>query len=322
MLFRSESPVVEALAEAADEGKQVAALVELKARFDESNNIVWARALERAGAHVTYGFPEMKTHCKMCLVVRKESGGVRSYAHIGTGNYNPSTARQYTDLGFFTRNEDITLDVSELFNYLTGFSRQTEFRKLLVAPLNLREGILDRIQREERHAKKGKPARIAIKLNSLVDPEVIDALYRASHAGVRIDLVVRGVCCLRPQVEGLSENIHAVSIVGRFLEHSRIYYFENDGKPDVLIGSADAMRRNLDKRIEVLVPVENPRLVEHIRDVVLARYLEDNTHAWELSADGSYTHRTAKGAKAVDAQQWFMENPPSKQLYGRASHPT
>ncbi|MEZ0327238.1 MAG: polyphosphate kinase 1, partial [Fimbriimonas sp.] len=314
----TESPIVEMLAEAAEEGKQVAAQVELKARFDESNNITWARALEHAGAHVTYGFPELKTHCKLCLIVRREQNGVRSFVHIGTGNYNPSTARQYTDLGLFTCDADIAQDVSELFNYLTGFSRQTQFRKLLVAPLNLREGILDRIAKEERLAKKGKHARIAMKLNSLVDPEVIEALYHASAHGVKIDLIVRGTCCLRPQMPELSENIRVTSIVGRFLEHSRLYYFENDGQPVVYLGSADAMRRNLDRRVEVLVPVENQRLVEHLRDVLLKNYLEDNVHAWELRADGTYHRRTpAKSGHAFDVQAWFMANPPSKALYGR-----
>ncbi len=315
----TESPIVEMLAEAAEEGKQVAAQVELKARFDESNNISWARALEHAGAHVTYGFPELKTHCKMCLIVRREQNSVRSFVHIGTGNYNPSTARQYTDMGLFTCDPDIAQDVLELFNYLTGFSRQTQFRKLLVAPLNLREGILDRIAKEERHAKKGKAARIAMKLNALVDPEVIEALYHASANGVKIDLIVRGTCCLRPQVPELSENIQVVSIVGRFLEHSRIYYFENGGEPMVLLGSADAMRRNLDRRVEVLVPVESPRLVEHLREVVLKRYLEDNVHAWDLKPDGTYQKRVAqKPDQSFDSQAWFMANPPSKALYGSA----
>ncbi|MEZ0325155.1 MAG: polyphosphate kinase 1 [Fimbriimonas sp.] len=315
----TESPIVEMLAEAAEEGKQVAAQVELKARFDESNNIGWARALEHAGAHVTYGFPELKTHCKMCLIVRREQNGVRSFVHIGTGNYNPSTARQYTDLGLFTCDAEIAQDVSELFNYLTGFSRQTQFRKLLVAPLNLREGILDRIAKEEKLAKKGKSARIAMKLNSLVDPEVIEALYHATAHGVKIDLIVRGTCCLRPQVPDLSANIRVVSIVGRFLEHSRIYYFENDGEPMVLLGSADAMRRNLDRRVEVLVPVENPRLVEHLREAVLKPYLQDNTHSWELKADGTYQKRQPlKSEQPFDVQAWFMANPPSKSLYGSA----
>jgi polyphosphate kinase len=313
----SESPVVEKLLDAAEEGKQVAAMVELKARFDESNNLVWARALERAGVHVTYGFPEMKTHCKLCLVVRREGKRVRQYAHIGTGNYNPETARIYTDLGLFTDDEAITQDIAELFNYLTGFSRQTEYRKLLVAPVNLREGIVARIRREGVNRKKGKPARIVVKLNSLVDPEVIDALYAASDAGVRIDLIVRGVCCLRPGVAGLSENIGVMSIIGRFLEHSRIYYFENGGTPDVLIGSADAMRRNLDRRIEVLAPVEDPTLAAHLRDHILENCLRDNVKSWDLAEDGTYRRRKPKaGQKPFDAQAFFMANPSTKLLLG------
>jgi polyphosphate kinase len=309
-----ESPLVESLLEAAESGKQVAAMVELKARFDESNNLVWAKALERAGAHVTFGFPEMKTHCKLCLVVRREAGTVKSYAHIGTGNYNPSTSRIYTDLGLFTADEDITQDISELFNYLTGFSRQTKYRKLLVAPVNLREGILARIRREA----KQPGGRIIWKLNALVDPEVIDALYEASQAGVEIDLIVRGVCTLRPGVPGMSENIRVLSLVGRFLEHSRIYYFQNGDSPDVLIGSADAMRRNLDRRIEALVPVERPQLIEHIRHQVLQPCLDDTANAWDLAADGTYHHRTAP--KPYDSQTWFIAHPATKAQF--STHPT
>lgn len=314
----SESPIVESLLDAAEGGKQVAAMVELKARFDESNNLVWARALERAGVHVTYGFPEMKTHCKLCLIVRRRGGGMKQYAHVGTGNYNPGTARAYTDLGLFTCDESITQDISELFNYLTGFSKQTRYRKLLVAPLNLREGILHRIRNEIPTGKKEKPGRIIWKLNALVDPEVIEALYEASNAGVKIDLIVRGVCCLRPGVPGMSENISVMSIVGRFLEHSRVYYFEHGGKPDVLIGSADAMRRNLDRRIEVLVPVENPTLVTHIRDRILNICLKDNVQAWDLDAGGNYIRRQSpKGQKPFDSQKWFMSHPTSRELFAR-----
>jgi polyphosphate kinase len=311
----TESPIVESLLDAAEEGKQVAAMVELKARFDESNNLVWARALERAGVHVTYGFQDMKTHCKLCLVVRREKDGMRQYAHIGTGNYNPSTARHYTDLGLFTCDPALTQDISELFNYLTGFSKQTRYRKLLVAPLNLREGILDRIRREGRHKKDG---RIILKLNALVDPEVIDALYEASAAGVKIDLIVRGICSLRPGVPGLSEGIRVVSIVGRFLEHSRVYYFENAGKPDVYIGSADCMRRNLDRRIEVLVPVENPSLIELVREKILLPSLKDNVRAWDLDASGHY-HRCPhkKREPAFDVQAWSMEHPLTREQFGR-----
>lgn len=310
-----ESPIVESLLDAAEAGKQVAVMVELKARFDESNNLVWAKALERAGVHVTYGFAEMKTHCKLCLVVRREPGGIRSYAHVGTGNYNPVTARLYTDLGIFTCNEEITQDISELFNYLTGFSKQTSYRRLLVAPLNLREGIVERIRRETAlHAKRGG-GRIIFKINSLVDPEVIDALYVASEAGVPIDLIVRGVCCLRPGVKGLSRNVRVRSIVGRFLEHSRVFYFANGGKPDVLIGSADAMRRNLDRRVEVLIPVLDLRIAEHLHDRVLTACLKDNVRAWSLDAEGRYVRIVAKeGEKPFDAQAYLMLNPSSRDL--------
>lgn len=304
-----ESPIVEALLDAAEAGKQVAAMVELKARFDESNNLGWARALERAGVHVTYGFPEMKTHCKLCLVVRRERTGVRQYAHIGTGNYNPATARLYTDLGLFTCDPDITQDISELFNYLTGFSKQTSYRKLLVAPINLREGIVDRIEREtEAHRRHGQ-GRILFKLNSLVDPEVIDALYEASQAGVSIDLIVRGICCLRPGVPGMSDNIRVVSIVGRFLEHSRVFYFANHGDPDVLIGSADLMRRNLDRRIEVLVPIESQELKRRVLEEVLLPCLKDNLQAWELEPDGQYRRRVPGEDTPYSSQAGLMERP-------------
>ena len=309
----TESPIVESLLSAAESGKAVAAMVELKARFDESNNLVWARALERAGVHVTYGFRDLKTHCKLCLIVRREKDGMKSYAHIGTGNYNPSTSRLYTDMGLLTCDEEITQDISELFNYLTGFSRQTKYRKLLVAPVNLREGILDRIENEAEIARRGGKGRIILKVNSLVDPEVIDALYEASLAGVSIDLIVRGVCCLRPKVEGMSENIRVVSVVGRFLEHHRVYYFGRDGKPDVLIGSADCMRRNLDRRVEVLVPVEDERLVLHLRKRILDAYLRDTVRAWELEPDGTY-HRRKPDGEPFDAQEWLMRHPSTKEL--------
>jgi len=303
------------LLDAAENGKQVAAMVELKARFDESNNLVWARTLEQAGVHVTYGFSEMKTHCKLCLIVRRENTGIRSYAHIGTGNYNPVTARLYTDLGLFTKDPAITQDISELFNYLTGFSKQTTYRKLLVAPINLREGILSRVERETLLHKKNGNGRIIFKLNSLVDPEVIDALYEASRAGVKIDLIVRGVCCLRPSVPGMSDNIRVVSIVGRFLEHSRVYYFQNNGLPDVFIGSADLMRRNLDRRIEVLVPVEQSDLIAHLHDHILANCLRDNTQAWHLDAKGEYQKsKRPKSEPAFDSQAFFMAEPSTKLL--------
>jgi polyphosphate kinase len=311
----SESPIVESLLDAAEAGKQVAAMVELKARFDESNNLVWARTLERAGVHVTYGFSEMKTHCKLCLVVRREPSGLKSYAHIGTGNYNPVTSRLYTDLGILTSDTDITQDIAELFNYLTGYSKQTQYRKLLVAPVNLREGIVSRIHREIANRKAGKAAHIIWKVNSLVDPEMIDLLYEASEAGVKIDLIVRGICCLRPGVKKLSENIRVISIIGRFLEHSRIYWFDNAGNPDVYIGSADVMRRNLDRRVEVLVPISNKKLQGHIRNQVLKTCLEDGSKAWNLRSDGSY-ERVQNSAYPLSAQGWFMRNPSTKAQFG------
>lgn len=312
----SESPIVESLLDAAEDGKQVAVMVELKARFDESNNLVWARALERAGAHVTYGFREVKTHCKLCLIVRREPDGIRAYAHIGTGNYNPITARLYTDLALFTCDPDITQDISELFNFLTGFSRQSHYRKLLVAPHNLREGIIERIEREAENKKRSGVGRIIFKLNSLVDPEVIDALYDASEAGVEIDLIVRGICCLRPGVPGLSENIRVRSIVGRFLEHSRVFWFENAGEPEAFIGSADLMRRNLDRRVEVLAPVEDPRLVRHLREVVLQSYLDDNLQTWIELADGTYERLSPGNAPPYEAQQALMSRSSLRLLMG------
>ena len=314
----TESPIVDSLLEAAGEGKQVAAMVELKARFDESNNLVWARALERAGVHLTYGFPEMKTHCKLALIVRRERGGMKSYAHIGTGNYNPVTARQYTDLGLFTCDPEITQDISELFNYLTGYSKQTTYRKLLVAPLNLREGILSRIQREIDFHKLHGNGRIVWKLNALVDPEIVDALYAASSAGLRVELIVRGVCCLRPASPGLSDNIQVKSVIGRFLEHSRIYLFGNNGETDVLIGSADAMRRNLDRRIEVLVPVADRRLVDNIDKEILDAYLRDTDRSWLLEPAGTYRRVVLKkGQKPFDSQLFLMRHPGSRLRFGR-----
>ncbi len=306
----TESPIVEALLDAANNGKQVAAMVELKARFDESNNLVWARALERAGVHVTYGFSELKTHCKLCLIVRREGKKIRLYAYIGTGNFNPTTARLYTDVGLFTCDPDITQDISELFNFLTGFSNQHTYRKLLVAPLNLRDAVIERINREaEKHREHGD-GRIIFKLNALVDPEVIDALYSASNVGVQVDLLCRGICCLRPGVGGLSENIRVVSTVGRFLEHSRIFYFRNGGQQDVLIGSADLMRRNLDRRVETLVPVVSPEIMAYLHDVVLDAYMRDNVQSWELSATGEYARKQPQDGEApFEAQTALMAEP-------------
>jgi polyphosphate kinase len=284
----SASPILQALERAAHNGKQVTALVELKARFDEENNIVWARSLEQAGVHVVYGVVGLKTHCKASLVVRREAEGIRRYVHMSTGNYNPTTARIYTDLGLFTANQEFGEDTSELFNLLTGYSQGRRWRKLIVAPLGMRERILELIEREQRHAEAGKPARIIVKMNALVEPSVIDALYRASQAGVKIDLVVRGTCALRPGVPGVSTNIRVISVVDKFLEHSRIFYFENDGTPDVFLGSADWMPRNFFRRIEVMFPVEDARLKSRLTDELLPLVLRDNVKARELQPDGTY----------------------------------
>jgi polyphosphate kinase len=293
--------------EASERGKQVAVLVELKARFDEENNIEWARQLERAGVHVVYGLLGLKTHCKLALVVRRESDTLRRYVHIGTGNYNPATARLYTDLGLFTASEQVGADATDVFNYLTGLSRQTEFRRLLVAPVNMRERLTAMIEREVEHHKEGRPARIIAKTNSLTDTKIIRALYEASQAGVPIDLVVRGICALRPGVPGLSDTINVVSIVGRFLEHSRIFYFQNGGEEDVYIGSADWMMRNLDRRVEVLVPIEDSRIKTHLKNEVLEVCLSDNTKARRLLPDGKYERvLTTQNEDAVDAQSFFV----------------
>lgn len=303
----SDSPIVRALIDATERGKQVAVLVELKARFDEENNIEWARRLERAGVHVVYGLLGLKTHSKLALVVRREGSHLTRYVHIGTGNYNPATARIYTDFGIFTANEEIGADATDLFNYLTGFSRQTQYRKLLVAPVNLRERTLQLIEREVEHYKAGRRAHIIIKINSLTDTKMIRALYEASQEGVPIDLIVRGICSLRPGVEGLSDNIKVISIVGRFLEHSRIYYFANDGEEDIYIGSADWMLRNLDRRVELIAPVEAPELKKHLKEAVLDVYLRDNTKSRRLLADGTYERvRPLEGEELVDAQAQLM----------------
>ena len=299
----SNSPLVDLLIEAAEAGKQVAVLVELKARFDERNNIVWAHRMESAGIHVVYGLVNLKTHCKLCLVVREESDGIVRYAHVGTGNYNRVTAHVYTDFGLFTANPAVVEEVSEVFNYLTGYSSKQDYRELLVAPLNLRAGFTAMVGREAEHARAGRPARIIIKNNSVADPDMIRVLYRASRAGVRIDMIVRGVCCLRPGIPGVSDNIRVRSIVGRFLEHSRLYYFENGGGPELLFGSADLMERNLDRRVEVLCFVRDPAVRNDLRDNVLKTLLADNSHSMELATDGSY-HAVEKlpGDPAVDAQ--------------------
>ena len=312
----TESPIVESLLEAAEDGKQVAAMVELKARFDESNNITWAKALERGGAHVTYGFRDLKTHAKLSLIVRREPSGLMTYAHIGTGNYNPATAKLYTDFGLFTCDQEICQDIAELFNYLTGFSDQTQYRQLLVAPHNLRDQIIEKIEREVQMVKANKPAAICFKRNSLVDPEVIEALYAASTAGVKVDLIVRGICCLRPHVAGMSDNIRVISIVGRFLEHSRAYYFENGGDPELYIGSADLMRRNLDRRIEVLAPVRDPKLIRALKEKVLDVCLKDTVKAWVLNPTGEYKRiQPSKPAEKFSSHEWFVENPLSRFVF-------
>jgi polyphosphate kinase len=306
------SPVVAALARAAGNGKLVTALVELKARFDEENNITWARELERAGVHVVYGFAGLKTHAKVLLVVRRESGEdgldtIRRYVHLGTGNYNPVTAELYTDMGMLTCDPDLGADVSELFNSLTGFSKQRTWRKLWVAPETLRERLLAAIEREGDHARAGRPARIAAKMNALVDPEIIQALYRASQAGVVVDLLVRGVCCLRPGVPGLSERIQVRSIVGRFLEHSRFVYFEDGGAGRLYLGSADWMQRNLNARVEAVFPVEDPYLKREVL-AVLDLGLRDNVKARELLPNGEYERvRRRVGQRRLDSQARLLE---------------
>ncbi|HEY5751511.1 MAG TPA: polyphosphate kinase 1 [Chthoniobacterales bacterium] len=307
-LYRTsgDSPIVAALMNAARNGKQVTALVELKARFDEANNIQWARKLEEAGASVVYGVIGLKTHCKTLLVVRRENKRIRFYAHLGTGNYHPKTARIYTDLGLLTSNPEITTEVAALFNVLTGLTEYPGFKKLLVAPFDLSDRFLGMIQRERDHALAGKPARIVVKVNSLVDEDIIEALYEASTAGVQIELIVRGICCLRPGVPDVSENIRVISIVGRFLEHSRIFYFLNDGNPEVYLGSADWMPRNLFRRVEVCFPVEAPAIRDQIINDILPAFLTDNVKARELQSDGSYVRlKPAPGQKPTQAQYYF-----------------
>ncbi len=303
------SPIVEALLEASQNGKQVAVLVELKARFDEESNIEWAQKLEREGVHVVYGLPDVKVHCKMAMVVRREGDKIHRYLHLGTGNYNPGTARAYTDLGLFTCNEEIGSDVGDLFNHLTGYSAKKAYRKLLVAPNSIRSGLEKLIRAEmERHAQHGDGYMI-FKMNALEDAGMIRHLYEASRAGVSIDLIVRGVCSLRPGVPGVSENIRVRSIIGRFLEHSRIYYFHNGGEEKVYIGSADLMPRNLNRRVEVLFPIESTRIVRRIRDKILDKYLADQSGSRIMQPDGSFIRQLAKhGKKVVNAQEWFMKH--------------
>jgi polyphosphate kinase len=305
----TDSPIVKYLIEAAERRKQVAVLVELKARFDEENNIFWARELEKAGVHVVYGLVGLKTHSKMTMVVRKESEGVKRYVHLGTGNYNPSTAKLYTDLGLFTANKDICEDVSQIFNYLTGYSEIKEFKKLIVSPINTRTNFLRLIEREIEYKKNGKEAHLIFKFNSLVDPVLIASLYEASNNGVKIDLIVRGICCLKPKVKGLSENITVISIVGRFLEHSRIYYFLNNGDEEVYLSSADLMPRNLDRRVEATFPILDKNIRNVIINDIIKIYLNDNTKARFLNENGDYNKMKPNGDKPnICVQEYLMNN--------------
>ncbi len=305
----SNSPVVNALMEARENGKAVAALIELKARFDEENNIGWARALEHAGVHVVYGVVGLKVHAKLCMVVRREKDGIRSYVHLGTGNYNATTSRIYTDFGFFTCDRQIGEDVANLFNFLTGYARIEKYQKLLVAPVTLRNGIIDRIDREiVAHSEHGD-GHLIFKMNALVDPLCIAALYRASQAGVKVELQVRGICCLRPGIAGISENITVSTIVGRFLEHARIYYFHNGGSEEVFLGSADLMPRNLDRRVEVLFPVENLSLRNNIISTILPVQLNDTIKVRLLNSVGSYERRKPSDTTPpLNAQLWLVDH--------------
>lgn len=301
-----DSPIVEALIEAAERGKQVAVLVELKARFDEENNIQWARRLEKVGVHVVYGVLGLKTHAKVALVVRQEENSLRRYVHLATGNYNPVTARIYTDLGIFTCDPDFGADASELFNFLTGYSRQSNYRKLLVAPINLRERFTTLIRREVEHHQAGRKAHIIAKFNSLTDTNIIEELYAASRAGVSIDLIVRGVCCLRPGLDNHSETIRVGSIVGRFLEHSRAYLFHNDGNEEIYLGSADWMSRNLDRRVEVIFPLQDERLKERVRREVMEVALADHVKMRWLQSDGKYLRPAKHDEGALNSQEYLL----------------
>jgi polyphosphate kinase len=299
------SPIVEALLEAMENEKQVAVLVELKARFDEESNIEWARALEREGVHVVYGLLGLKIHCKCLMVVRREGDTIRRYVHLATGNYNAVTAHLYTDIGVLTASENIAQDTTDLFNYLTGYSAKTNYSRLLVAPVNLRSRMEELVRREIEHHKAGRPAHLIFKMNALSDPQMIGLLYQASQAGLRVDLLVRGICCLRPGLPGISENIGVTSIVGRFLEHSRIYYFRNGGDEEIYLGSADLMGRNINRRVEVVFPVETPEMIRQLREV-LYLYLADNVKARAMHSDGTY-HRVTTGTQKLNAQEWLIQ---------------
>jgi polyphosphate kinase len=309
-LYRTgkDSPIVRSLIRASQLGKQVTALVELKARFDEENNIEWARRLENEGVHVVYGISTLKTHSKVLLVVRREGDKLVRYVHIATGNYNPTTARQYTDFGLLTADQEIGNDATSLFNFLTGYSQQTEYSRLMIAPVNLRERLIELIRREVQNKLDGKDARIIVKANSLTDVELIEELYAASNAAVTVDLIIRGICALRPGVAGLSQNIRVRSVVGRFLEHSRVFYFANGGDPlseEIYLGSADWMQRNLDRRVEVVLPILDPEIKQYLRETVLESYLRDNLNSRILKSDGSYRRPALNGSEPFDSQMFF-----------------
>lgn len=320
-LYRTsgDSPIVQALIDAADAGKQVLALVEIKARFDEANNISWARKLERAGVHVVYGLVGLKTHCKLSLAVREEEGRLVRYCHVGTGNYNPKTARLYEDLGLLTASTDVGDDLGRLFNHLSGYSAESEYQRLLVAPKTIRSGLIELVDREIAHAQAGRPARIRIKVNALVDEQVIDSLYRASRAGVEVEVWVRGICALRPGEPGLSEHITVRSVLGRFLEHSRVFWFANDGDPTVYIGSADMMHRNLDRRVEALVRITDPAQISELTEL-LEMGLADTTSSWHLGQDGVWTrhHRDAEGRPLLDVQEELQHIAEQRKQQARA----
>jgi polyphosphate kinase len=308
-LYRTsgDSPIVDALIDAAEAGKQVLALVEIKARFDEQANISWARKLEQAGVHVVYGIVGLKTHCKLSLVVRQEIDGLRRYCHIGTGNYHPRTARYYEDLGLLTANEQVGQDLSRLFNQLSGYAPKSTFKRLLVAPRSVRSGLIDRIEREIANKQAGRAARVVIKVNSMVDEAIIDSLYRASQAGVKVDVIVRGICSVRPGVPGLSENVTVRSVLGRFLEHSRVFAFANGGEPAVFIGSADMMHRNLDRRVEALVQLSAPEDISYLMSL-MDRYMDPGVSSWHLDETGCWTrhHKDDDGAPLEDIQSWLL----------------